>query len=104
MLAGVMLVGLVVNNAILMIDRAKQVIGEGVSPREAMVRAAVDRFRPIVMTSLAAALGMLPMAVGKGLGAEFRAGMGIASLGGLLASAVLSLYVVPAVWFLAHRR
>ncbi len=104
MLAGVMLVGLVVNNAILMIDRAKQLMAGGTAPGDAMARAAVDRFRPIVMTSLAAALGMLPMALGRGLGSEFRAGMGIASLGGLLASAILSLYVVPAAWFLFHRR
>ena len=104
MLAGVMLVGLVVNNAILMIDRAKQLIREGAAPRDAMARGAVDRFRPIVMTSLAAALGMLPMALGKGLGSEFRAGMGIASLGGLLVSAVFSLYVIPAAWFLTHRK
>ncbi len=104
MLAGVMLVGLVVNNAILMIDRAKQLMGEGLSARDAMERGAVERFRPIVMTSLAAALGMLPMALGKGLGSEFRAGMGIASLGGLLVSAFFSLYLVPSAWFLVHRK
>ncbi len=96
LLGGVMLIGVVVNNAILLMDevntlRRVQALGK----RESMLRAARDKFRPIFMASVAAALGMLPMALGRGLGSELRASIGVGSFGGIVVSSILSLYFVP---------
>ncbi len=96
LLGGVMLIGVVVNNAILIMDEVNALRRSGEASRpEAMQRAARDKFRPVVMTTLAAALGMLPMAIGRGAGSELRASIGIGSFAGLIVSSVLSLYVVP---------
>ena len=95
MVGGVMLIGIVVNNAILMAERRKQLLAEGASPREAVVNSAADQLRPIIMITLAAILGMLPLAVGQGLGSEGRVGIGIASIGGIAVSAVLTMVMMP---------
>lgn len=96
LMAVVMLVGLVVNNGILIVEAARDAAGRGLPPREAVLDACRDRFRPIAMTSLATALAMVPLALGLGEGAEMRASMAIVSIGGLAVSTVLSLFVVPA--------
>ncbi len=101
----VMLVGIVVNNAILIMDQFNTYVREqGFSRHEAMIRAACDRFRPIAMITLAAVLGMLPLALGRGIGAELRNDVGVASVGGILVSGVLTLVVVPVLFDFGTRR
>ena len=104
LMGGVMLIGIVVNNAILIMDRFNVLFGEGIPRHAAMVRAACDRFRPILMITLAAVLGMLPMATGRGIGAELRNACGMASVGGILASGFLTIFVVPVMYNLFTRR
>jgi HAE1 family hydrophobic/amphiphilic exporter-1 len=104
MMSVVMLVGIVVNNAILIVDRFNQLVDGGAGRHEAMIDAACDQFRPIIMITLAGILGMLPLALGTGIGAEMRNGIGIASVGGMLASGVLSLILVPILYDLFTRR
>jgi HAE1 family hydrophobic/amphiphilic exporter-1 len=105
LLAGVMLIGVVVNNAILLIDEINTLRRErGVRKRQALLLASRRKFRPIVMTSLAAVLGMLPMATGTGLGSELRASIGIGSVGGMVVSTLLSLYFIPALYLLVGQR
>ncbi|MDU4960496.1 MAG: efflux RND transporter permease subunit [Sporomusaceae bacterium] len=94
----IMLMGLVTKNAILLIDRAKQLRAEGVERGQALVDAAVQRMRPIIMTTAAMIFGMLPLALGIGPGAEARAPMAHAIIGGLITSTVLTLVVVPVVY------
>lgn len=97
MLAIVMLVGLVVNNAILILDYTNKLRREGRGVREALLEAAPTKLKPILMANIATMLGMLPMALGIGAwGAEMRQPMGIVSIGGLLAATFLSLFVIPA--------
>jgi len=99
----VMLIGIVVNNAILIMDQFNVHVREGVPRHEAMVSAACERFRPIVMITLAAVLGMLPLAFGRGIGAELRNDVGIASVGGIFVSGVLTLIVMPILYDLFTR-
>jgi len=103
-LGAVMLIGIVVNNAILIIDEANAQVAQGIPRHQAMERAAASRLRPIVMITLAAVLGMLPLAVDSSLGSEPRVPLGIASIGGILISAVLTLVVIPVVYNLFTRR
>ena len=91
----VMLTGIVVNNAILIMDQFNVHVKEGVPRHMAMVSAACERLRPIVMITLAAVLGMLPLAFGRGIGAEMRNAVGVASAGGILISGILTLLVMP---------
>ena len=99
----VMLIGIVVNNAILIMDQFNVHVREGVPRHEAMVSAACERFRPIVMITLAAVLGMLPLALGRGIGAELRNDVGVASVGGIFVSGVLTLVVMPILYDLFTR-
>jgi len=102
----VMLIGIVVNNAILIMDSARVYREKGATPHEAMLRATTDQFRPIVMITLAAVLGMIPVAFDRGIGAEVRVAIGIVSIGGVLVSAALTLVVIPMVYdfFTRNRR
>jgi multidrug efflux pump subunit AcrB len=101
MIGIVLLMGLVTKNAILLIDRAIVRVREhGEPPLQAILEAGPERLRPILMTSAAMVLGMLPTALGNGEGSEFRAPMAIAVIGGVVSSTLLSLVVVP-VFYLA---
>jgi multidrug efflux pump len=100
----IMLIGLVTKNGILIVEFANQRRHQGLGLVDAVKDAAVSRFRPIVMTSLATVLGTLPIALALGAGAKSRMPMGIAVIGGLMFSLVLTLYVVPAMYsYLAKR-
>jgi hydrophobic/amphiphilic exporter-1 (mainly G- bacteria), HAE1 family len=105
MLAIVMLVGLVVNNAILILDYTNQLRARGKGVREALLEAAPTKLKPILMANIATMLGMLPMALGIGAsGAEIRQPMGIVSIGGLFVATFLSLFVIPALENLIESR
>ena len=100
----IMLVGIVVKNAIILIDRVNQLREEGLPKREAICQAAESRLRPISMTTLATLLGFLPLAIGLGAGAEVRSPMAITVMGGLAVSTLLTLVVIPVVYDLLDRR
>jgi multidrug efflux pump subunit AcrB len=99
----VFLMGLVNKNAILLVDRINQERAEGRARDEAILEAAPVRLRPILMTTAATILGMLPIALGLGAGSELRAPMAVAVIGGLVTSTLLSLLVVPVVYVLLDR-
>ncbi len=91
----IMLAGIVVNNAIVLVDRINQLRGQGVDKATAIKQAAISRLRPIIMTTLTTTLGLVPMAIGLGEGAELRAPMAITVISGLLCSTFLTLIVLP---------
>jgi len=96
MIGIILLIGIVKKNAIMMIDFALEAERtRGLTPREAIVEACILRFRPITMTTLAALLGGLPLALGTGPGAELRWPLGIAIVGGLIVSQMLTLFTTP---------
>ena len=90
-----MLIGVVVNAAILIVDRMGQLIKEGKTNREAMCLAAEEQFRPVLMVVLSSGLGMLPIALSNGIGSENRVGMGIASVCGIIVAGVLTITILP---------
>jgi hydrophobe/amphiphile efflux-1 (HAE1) family protein len=98
MIGIILLMGLVTKNAILLVDAAIHFQREGLAPKAAMLAAGPLRLRPILMTTSAMVLGMLPTALGKGLGSEFRGPMAIAVIGGVISSTFLTLLVVPVMY------
>ena len=98
----ILLIGIVKKNAIMMIDFALEAERkEGKTPEEAIYQACLLRFRPIMMTTMAALLGAVPLAFGSGVGSELRKPLGISIIGGLLVSQVLTLFTTPVIylWF-----
>jgi multidrug efflux pump len=99
----ILLIGIVKKNAIMMVDFAIEASRQGMSSFEAIRRACLLRFRPIMMTTCAAMLGALPLAFGRGEGAELRSPLGLSIVGGLLVSQVLTLYTTPVVYLYMDR-
>jgi len=100
----ILLAGIVVNNAIVLIDLINQLRANGVEKRQAILDGGRARLRPILMTMLTTALGLLPMALGLGEGAEVRAPMAIVVIGGLTVSTFLTLIVIPVVYLIVDRK
>ena len=100
----IMLAGIVVNNAIVLVDLINQLKQQGKERFEAIMEAGNARLRPILMTSLTTALGLLPMALGFGEGSEVRTPMAITVIGGLLVSTLLTLLVIPVVYSIMDRK
>ena len=100
----IMLAGIVVNNAIVLVDYINVLRRRGAEMKEAVVNAGAVRLRPILMTTATTSLGLLPMALGLGDGAELRTPMAIAVISGLVVSTLLTLFIVPAFYKLLARR
>lgn len=105
LMAIIMLIGIVVNNAILILDYTNQLRREqGYLPKDALLEAAPTKLKPQIMASIAIILGMLPLAIGIGdAGKEMRMPLGIVAIGGLVASTILTLFVIPALYYLTSR-
>ena len=94
------LMGIVMKNGILLVDRANQLMEEGLTGREAIARACPERLRPVLMTAFSAIFGMVPVALATSDGSEFRAPVGALIIGGLTTSTFLTLIVVPAAFMI----
>jgi HAE1 family hydrophobic/amphiphilic exporter-1 len=104
LLGVVMLIGIVVNNAVLILDQVATFRKQGRGEAEAMIGAVAAQFRPVIMITLAAIVGMFPLATASGLGSELTVGIGVASVGGIFLSALLALIVIPVMYLLAPRK
>ena len=98
MLGLIMLMGLVVKNAILIVDFTNQLKADGMHYKEALVKAGKERMRPILMTTLAMVIGMLPIALASGTASEWKNGLAWVIIGGLLSSLILTVYLVPMIY------
>jgi HAE1 family hydrophobic/amphiphilic exporter-1 len=94
------LMGIVMKNGILLVDRANQLIAEGITERDAILQACPERLRPVLMTALSAIFGMVPVALATSDGAEWRNALGALLIGGLTSSTILTLVVIPAVFMI----
>jgi HAE1 family hydrophobic/amphiphilic exporter-1 len=103
-IGAIMLAGIMVNNAIVLVDYVNLLRRRGVAREEAIVQAGQVRLRPILMTTLTTVLGLMPMALGFGEGAEIRVPMAVTVIAGLLCSTFLTLLVIPVVYTLMDRR
>jgi len=99
----ILLAGIAVNNGIVMIDYINQLRRSGVETREAIITGAVTRLRAVLLTALTTILGMLPMAISRSEGSEFRAPMAITVMGGLTATTFLTLFIIPAIYSLFEK-
>jgi HAE1 family hydrophobic/amphiphilic exporter-1 len=104
LIGGILLAGIVVNNAIILVDYTNRLRRRGSSKLEALQRAGEVRLRPILMTTATTVLGLLPMAIGLGEGSELRRPMALTVVGGLITSTALTLLIIPAVYRLVDRR
>jgi HAE1 family hydrophobic/amphiphilic exporter-1 len=104
MVGGVMLVGIVVKNAIVLVDYINLMRERGFDLREAIVVSGKSRLRPVLMTSLTTILGMLPLAMSKGSGSEIWSPMGIAVIGGLIFSTMVTMLLIPVVYHMMNRK
>jgi HAE1 family hydrophobic/amphiphilic exporter-1 len=103
-IGGILLVGIVVNNAIVLVDYMNRLQTRGLPLREAIILGGKTRLKPILMTSLTTIVGLLPMALGLGAGSEVRTPLGRAVVGGLLTSGLVTLILVPTLYWLVERR
>jgi HAE1 family hydrophobic/amphiphilic exporter-1 len=99
----IMLMGLVTKNSILIVDFTNQLKAEGKPYRQAIIEASKGRMRPILMTTLSMAIGMLPIALATGTSAEWKNGLAWVIIGGLLSSLVLTIFLVPMVYYVVDR-
>ena len=99
----IMLMGLVTKNAILIVDFTNQLKAQGLHYRAALIEAGKERMRPILMTTMAMAIGMLPIALAKGTASEWKNGLAWVIIGGLLSSLILTVYLVPMMYYLVDR-
>ena len=104
LLGGVMLIGIVVNNAILIMDKVMVNKEAGMAPVEAMLSAIKSEMRAVTMITLAAIFGMIPMAIDSGLGSELRRGIGQAAIGGILISAIMTMFILPVLYCLFAKK
>ena len=103
MMGMIMLIGLVAKNAILVVDFANQLQDEGKEVKDALLEATQKRFRPILMTAIATIIGMLPIALATGAGADWKNGLAWVLIGGLISATLLTLVIVPLVYYLLFR-
>lgn len=103
MLGIIMLMGLVTKNGILIVDFANQKKAEGMSTFNALIAAGMARLRPILMTTIAMVVGMLPIALAKGAGAEWKNGLALVMIGGLISSLMMTVFVVPMFYYIIDR-
>ena len=103
MLGMLMLIGLVIKNAILIVDFANQLKAQGTPYRQAILHAGQERLRPILMTTIAMVIGMVPIALASGAGSEWKNSLAWVLIGGLTSSMLLTVYLVPMVYYLVDR-
>ena len=104
MIGFVMLSGIIVNNGIVFIDYTNQLMRSGMEQKDALVTAGKTRLRPIIMTALTTILGLFTLALGVGMGADMIQPMAVVTIGGLIYGTLLTLFVVPCIFDLFHRR
>jgi len=103
-LGGIVLIGIVVNNAIILVDYTNQLQARGLNITDAIVEAGVARIRPIFMTTITTVLGLTPMLIASGEGAEMRRPMALTLIAGLSFSTLLTLFIIPMAYYLFGRK